>query len=103
MTEAEQSILSAITALSNDIRASNDAIIARVEKIEDEIMTIKTECNKREEVYVNGKDFLRNPPSSFSETVSLYAGRGLLIVIGGVILTYVYELVKILARLTTRQ
>lgn len=103
MTEAEQAILSAITGLRNDLRESNEAIIARVEKVEDDIRTIKTECNKREDVYANGKEFLKNPPSPFSETVSLYAGRGLLIVIGGVILTYVYELVKILARITARQ
>ena len=103
MTEAEQAILNAITGLRSDLRESNEAIISRVEKVEDDIRTIKTECNKREDVYVNGKDFLRNPPSPFSETVSLYAGRGLLIVIGGVILTYVYELVKILARITARQ
>ena len=103
MTEAEQTILNAITGLRCDIRESNDAIIARVEKVEEDIRTIKTECGKREEVYLNGREFLKNPPSPFSETVSIYAGRGLLIVIGGVILTYVYELVKILARITARQ
>ena len=118
MTEADSIILSAISDLRHDITQSaeqrNDALLskidemnkgitARLDDIEDRVNWLETECTVRKDVYLSGKEFLRKPPVPFSETVSLYTGRGILILIGGVVMTYLYEIVKIFAKYTTRQ
>lgn len=118
MSATENAVLSAIAELRRDIvntaAQRDDALLtkideiyatitARLDELEDRVYGIESECLVRKDVYLGSKEFLSKPRPPFSDTVSLYAGRGILIVIGGAVMTYVYEVVKLIAKSTTRQ